>query len=214
VTFPSSLLAALLLAMPATAAAQDAAQPPPATESRTATFLSFLGGAAAALGIHEGGHLVFDVMFDADPDLKRVDFHGIPFFAITHGPLSPVREFTVASAGFWAQHAGSEWLLTKRPLLRHEDAPFAKGLLAFNIGASVAYAGAAFARTGPEERDTLGIALSADIDEPWVGALILAPAVLDGWRYFKPEAKWAVWASRAAKAAGVLLIFRAAGTED
>jgi hypothetical protein len=38
--------------------------------------------------------------------------------------------------------------------------------------------------------------------------------VLDSVRYFKPEAKWAVWASRAAKAAGVLLIFRAAGTEN
>ena len=29
--------------------------------------------------------------------------------------------------------------------------------------------------------------------------MILAPAVLDGWRYFHPDAKWAVWTSRAVK---------------
>ena len=39
-----------------------------------------------------------------------------------------------------------------------EHAPFAKGVLAFNVAASAAYAGAAFARTGPYERDTRGMA--------------------------------------------------------
>lgn len=211
-------LAALMLAVPATGAAQGTAapgtQPAAATEGKAATVLSFIGGAVSGLGAHEGSHLLFNAIFDADPGLKRIDFHGVPFFAIRHEPLSPVREFVVSSAGFWAQHAGSEWLLTTRPLLRYEHGPFAKGLLAFNIGASVAYATAAFARGGPAERDTLSIALSADIDERWVGALILAPAVLDGWRYLKPESKWAAWTSRAVKAAGVLLIFRAARTAD
>jgi hypothetical protein len=83
-----------------------------------------------------------------------------------------------------------------------------KGLFAFNVLASGAYAGAAFARTGPAERDTRGIAVSARIDEPWVGAMILVPAVLDSWRYFDPDARWAVWASRAAKIGFVLLVFR------
>ena len=69
-------------------------------------------------------------------------------------------------------------------------------------------AGAAFARTGPAERDTRGMADSARIDEPWIGALILGPAVLDAWRYFDPDAKWAVWVSRAMKIGGVLLILR------
>ncbi len=39
--------------------------------------------------------------------------------------------------------------------------------------------------------------------------MILAPAVLDAWRYFRPEAKWAVWASRAAKVGMVLLVVKA-----
>ena len=81
-------------------------------------------------------------------------------------------------------------------------------MLAFNVITSGAYAGAAFARTGPGERDTRGMAVSADVDERWIGALVLAPAVLDAWRYFDPEARWAVWASRAAKVAGVLLVIR------
>jgi hypothetical protein len=167
----------------------------------------FLAGSAVAFGAHESGHLVFDLLFDADPGISKVDFHGIPFFAITHrSGLSPRRELTISSAGFWVQHAGSEWLLTRRPKLRHEHAPFAKGVLAFNVLTSVAYAGAAFGRTGPVERDTRGMAGALRIDEPWVGAMILAPAALDAWRYVQPDAKWPVWASRAAKIGMVLLV--------
>jgi hypothetical protein len=168
----------------------------------------FLAGAAVAFGAHEGGHLLFDAVFRADPGIGKVDFHGIPFFAITHHPVSPRRELTISSAGFWIQHAGSEWVLTRRPRIKDERAPFEKGILAFNVLASAAYAGAAFARTGPEERDTRGIAASAGVAEPWVGGMILAPAVLDGWRYFHPDAKWAVWTSRAVKVGMVLLVLK------
>jgi hypothetical protein len=152
----------------------------------------FVTGAFAGLVAHEAGHLLFDYAFDADPRIERVEFHGIPFFAITHRPdLSPRRELTVSSAGFWVQHAGSEWILTARPRLRHERSPFLKGMLAFNVVTSMAYAGAAFSRTGPAERDTRGIAVSAGVDERWVGAMILGPAALDAVRYFDPDAKWA-----------------------
>lgn len=176
---------------------------------RLRSAAAFVGGALTGLGAHEGGHLLFNVVFDADPGIERVDFHGIPFFAITHRDgLSPRREFTISSSGFWIQHAGSEWLLTTRPRLRFERSPFRKGMLAFNVLTSGAYAGAAFARTGPPERDTRGMAVSSRIDERWIGAAILAPAVLDAWRYFDPDARWAVWASRGAKIAGVLLIIR------
>lgn len=182
---------------------EAAAQPEP---------LIFLGGAAIGLAAHEGSHLLFDILFDAAPDLRRVDFHGIPFFALTHRPgLSAKREFTISSAGFWAQHAGNEWLLTRRPRLRHERAPLLKGLFAFNVLASVAYSGAAFARTGPPERDTRGMAASLRADERWMGAVILAPAALDAWRYFDPDAKAPVWISRAMKIVAVLLVCGAKG---
>jgi hypothetical protein len=169
----------------------------------------FLAGAVVGLGAHETGHLMFDVIFDADPGVKRVEFHGIPFFAITHDEgLPPRQEFVISSAGFWVQEATNEWLLTKRPRLRSEHAPFAKGVFAFNIGASAMYSVAAFARVGPPERDTRGMATSARIDEPWIGAIVLLPAVFDTWRYFDPDARWPVWLSRASKLGGVLLVLR------
>lgn len=194
------------------AAAQQALPSPEKTVHHPATrTFAFLGGAATALGIHEAAHVVFDLAFDAQPGLTPVHFGPFPFFAITHAPVSRRREFVISSAGFWVQQAGNEWLLTARPRLRDERAPFAKGFLAFNILASAAYAGAAFARTGPAERDTRGMALTlgpGGVDERWVGALVLAPAALDAYRYFAPDSRWAAWTSRAIKVGMVLLVVR------
>jgi hypothetical protein len=204
------LLWLLLVALfPSIASAQAQEQESTQGVNRTAAVAKFFAGATVGLVAHEAGHLFFDIVFDADPGVRRVEYHGIPFFAITHrANLSPRQEFTVSSAGFWVQHATSEWLLTRRPRLRDERARFAQGLLAFNVGASVAYSFAAFTRSGPVERDTRGMASASRIDEPWIGAIILAPAVLDAWRYLDPDAKWAVWTSRALKVGAVLLVFR------
>jgi hypothetical protein len=188
----------------ATAQTEESVRP----VNRTAAIGGFLGGVVVGLGAHESGHVLFDVIFDADPGLKRVEFHGIPFFAITHKSVPPRQEFAISSAGFWVQHATNEWLLTRRPRLRQDASPFTKGVFTFNVGVSAMYSFAAFARTGPDERDTLGMAVSARVREPWIGALILGPAVLDTWRYFNPEARWPVWLSRAMKIGGVLLILR------
>lgn len=175
------------------------------------TALQLLGGAAAALGAHEASHLAFDVLFDADPGVKGVRFAGVPFFAITHGSVSRRREFTISSAGFWTQHAISEWLLTARPRLRHARAPAAKGALAFNVLASFAYAAAAVARAGPPERDTRGMASALGprgAGEPLVGLLVMSPAALDAYRYYRPESRWAAWLSRGVKIGMVLLVIR------
>ena len=177
--------------------------------AQTTDVVQFLAGAALGLGLHESSHLVLDEVFGANPGVRKVSAGFIPFFAITHESVSPLKEFTVASAGFWVQHAGSEFLLSRRPDLRHGHAPVAKGLLAFNVLTSVMYAGAAFVRSGPAERDTRGMAVSAGIAEPWIGATILAPAVLDGARYYRPRSRGLRWASRAAKIGGALLILKA-----
>jgi hypothetical protein len=111
-----------------------------------------------------------------------VRFGPFPFLAIAHrSDLSPRREFTITSAGFWAQEATNEWLLTRRPSLRSRRAPVAKGA---------------------------SLADSIRVDERAIGAIVLAPALLDAYRYFKPEARWAKWGSRAAKAGSVLLVIR------
>ena len=148
--------------------------------------------------------------FGADPGVRKVSFGPIPFFAITHADVAQAEEYTISAAGFWVQHASSEWLLTRRPDLRQEHAPLAKGLLSFNILASVAYATAAFGTFGPYERDTRAMADALGISEPWVGAMILAPAALDTWRYMRPQSRWAAWSSRALKAGAVLIVVRAA----
>ena len=184
-------------------------QSPPPEEHRVADAVTFLAGAALGLTVHEGGHLVFDAAFDAHPRITGVRFGPLPFFAVTHRrDLSSRREFTISSAGFWVQDLSSEWLLTKRPSLREAHAPLAKGVLAFNVLNSAGYACVAFARAGPFERDTRGMADSIGVDERAIGALVLAPAVLDAIRYFKPDARWAKWASRAAKVGSVLLVMR------
>jgi hypothetical protein len=46
------------------------------------------------------------------------------------------------------------------------------------------------------------------VDERWVGALVLAPAILDSWRYFQPDSKAAVWLSRGVKLGMVALVVR------
>jgi len=219
VTGRAALVLACVLAAPSYANSQTPAEPPsvsvseaasPSSDLSVGTVAEFLAGAAIGLGLHESAHAVTGWIFDADPGVKKVTFGPLPFFAISHRDVSPGREYVISSSGFWMQHATSEWLLTKRPDLRREQGPLAKGLLAFNVLTSYAYATAAFGTFGPYERDTRAMADSLDVAEPWVGAMILAPAVLDTWRYFKPESRWAAWTSRACKAGAVLLVIRAA----
>jgi hypothetical protein len=178
--------------------------------SAVSNVATFLAGGAVALVAHEAGHVIADAAFGAKIGAKKVSFAGIPFFAITHTGLSPAREFAVSSAGFWVQELTDEILLTRKPGVRGERAPFVKGMLAFNTLASAAYAGAAFTHAGPAERDTRGMAVTARVAEPWIGGVVLVPAALDAVRYYKPEMRWLRWASRASKVAGVLLVLRAA----
>ena len=178
------------------------------SESRGTIATKFLGGMATGFATHEGGHILFDVVFDASPGIDRVSFIGIPFFAISHKNGLPARqEFTISSAGLQVQNLTSEWLLTTHPNLRQQHAPFKKGWLAWNVVASTAYSVAAFARIGPYERDTRGMATSLGVSEPWIGGMVLAPAVLDSWRYFHPESRWARWTSRIVKTGALVLIF-------
>ena len=166
-------------------------------------------GGAAGLAIHESGHLVADWAFNEKVVIKKVDWKGIPFFALSHAPdLSPRREYVVSSAGFWAQYLYSEQILTHHPNLKDDQSPFRKGMLTFHVVTSFVYAGAALGKTGPTERDTRGMATSRRISERWIGWMVLAPAVLDTYRYFNPDARWASWTSRGVKLGSVAFVLR------
>ena len=109
------LALALTFTAPMPAAAQPLSDEPPAASTANASrdVFTFLAGAAFGLVVHEGGHFVFDEIFDARPDVVSVHFGPVPFFAISpQRPLSPKQLFTVTSAGFWTQALTSELLLT------------------------------------------------------------------------------------------------------
>lgn len=178
-------------------------------QSIATKFGRVLLGGVAGLALHESGHLVADWAFEEKVVVKKVGYKGIPFFALSHAPdLSPRREFTVSSAGFWSQFLYSEQILTHHPDLRHEQSPLRKGVLTFHVVTSLIYSGAAFGRTGPVERDTRGMADALHINERWLGALLLAPALLDTYRYFHPDARWAAWTSRGVKMGSVALVLK------
>src|SRR3954469_3789836 len=75
----------LVLFLPVFAHAQDispaGAQP---NEHPAVDTGKFFAGAALALAVHESGHLLFDVIFDAGVNVKSVHLGAIPFFAIAH----------------------------------------------------------------------------------------------------------------------------------
>jgi hypothetical protein len=168
----------------------------------------FLAGAGTAFVVHESGHLVADLAFGAGVRVTSVHFGPIPFFAVSHrSGLLPREEVTISSAGLWTQDASAEWLLVRHPDLRTEHAPFAKGVLAFDVLTSLGYGTVAMFRAGPPERDTRGMAATG-VNERVVGAMVIAPAAFDAYRYFHPDAAWARWASRAAKAASLLLVVK------
>jgi hypothetical protein len=177
-------------------------------EERAADALKFVAGAASAFGIHEAGHLTFDVIFRAEPRVRAVHYGPIPFFAISPKPsVSGRKLYTIAAAGFWTQMGSSELLLNDRDL-RHAHAPFAKGMLAFDVLTSIGYAIVAFTGTGPAERDTRGMAEGGHLAEPIAGAIVLAPATFAAYRYFRPRSRWARWASRVAAAGSVAVVVR------
>lgn len=167
--------------------------------------IGFLAGGFAGLVAHEGGHVLTGFVQGADPGFRRLDYGVLPFFAVTHDPVSRRGEYVIASSGFHAQHLANEWLL------RSPDTPFKKGWLTFNLATSAVYTVAALGEFGPAERDTLGMATYAGDDgvpERLIGVLILAPAALDGVRYAFDDPAWARWTSRGLKAGLLLLAFR------
>lgn len=162
----------------------------------------FFEGAFVGLLGHEGGHLIANYAVGSDPYLKSVHYGPIPFFTIEPGyHLTPRDHYITASAGFNAQNLYDEWILTKHPNLMKEDKPYLKGMATFSFWLTVGYAATAFAGTGPNERDTKGMADSLGWNERWVGAMILVPTALDTYRYKHPGSKWATIASRVSKLA-------------
>lgn len=159
-----------------------------------------LFGVGLGFGLHEGGHLLTNAFFQSDPYLKPVKGGGIPFFAISHRKVLPSwQEAVVASSGLWTQFVLAEIILTRTPDLRRQRAPIQKGVLAFHVGLSLLYGAAGLGQWGPPERDTRGIAKNLGVNEKWIGTVVLAPGLLDTYRYYRGAPRWVRWGSRVAK---------------
>ncbi len=179
-------------------------QPPQKSGKWAGDPTKFFAGAFSAFLVHEAGHAIANYAIDTDPYLKSVHYGPIPFFTIEPGrQLDDDEHAITSSAGFAAQFLTDEWILTQHPNLRNEDEPFLKGMGTFNFWLGIGYAATAFAGSGPDERDTKGMADSLGWSEFEVGLLVLTPTVLDAYRYKHPNAKWAKTASRISKLAFV-----------
>ena len=182
------------------------------TDSRARDAFVWLGGGLVGLAIHESGHVLTAASLGAHPSVRGIKTGALPFFAISHDAVGARKEYGISAAGFWTQGASVEWILHERPHLGDERAPFLKGVFAFHLVTSAIYGVAGFASVGPVERDTRGMAQSigrTGIPERAIGGLVLAPAALDLYRYWKPDSAWAKWASRGAKIVLVGLVLAA-----
>jgi hypothetical protein len=131
-----------------------------------------------------------------------------PFFAIQPCcNLTRQEQFAVASAGFMVQYVNSELILWVSPRIRSQRHAFLKGVLALDIGLSIGYAVSAFLPDGiaPAQSDTGTMARALGIPQWQVGLMILAPAMVDIYRYLVPTSVWAPWVGVQSK----LLVFGA-----
>jgi hypothetical protein len=191
------------------------------------TTLAFgAAGAISAFLLHEAGHIAANLMLGNVPHFQGTKFGGfLPFPVISPSihcdgdhcfkrnghsfSTGPNGVYFIVTAGFHVQNITNEILLTSDPNLAEQYAPFRKGLLGFNLFLSALYAAGAYTKLESPNGDLLGAARYSGIHEAWLATLLLVPAVLDGYRYFHPEATWAVWASRAGKATlfGLTFVF-------
>lgn len=168
---------------------------------------------------HEAGHVAANLALGNRPRFEGFLYGGfLPFFAITpciqcdaegctdingqnFGPGRRGKYFIV-TAGYHVQHISDEIILSHTPDLRHQYAPFRKGMLLFNIFLSTLYAAGAWTGLQDPHGDLEGAAQLSGLDQTLLSFALVAPAAIDTYRYFVPgSARWSAWASRLSKGA-------------
>jgi hypothetical protein len=188
------------------------------------SFGWFAAGAISGFLLHEAGHVFANLVQGNVPQFQGIlGFGFIPFFTIaprihcendtcykedgSQFWAGPRGKFAITSAGYNVQHLTDEIMLSRTPDLRYRVAPFRKGLLMFNILLSVGYATAAITGIENPQGDLSRSAELIGFHPAYYATMLLIPAGLDIYRYFRPDAKWAPWVSRAGKTAVVGLMF-------
>jgi hypothetical protein len=228
----AAVAAAWLVASPASATDLSTpvelanAQPDGVPELTRVTFESVAltaAGFVTAFVVHEACHGVANLAMANVPTLEPVRFLGfVPFFAVSPNiqcqggvctrrdgsPFQPgPRGYAfIVSSGILCQEITDEIILTERPRIRYETAPFLKGMLLFNVATSVAYGIANLAGIEPPQGDLRGLDAVSGVPNGVFAALVLGTAALDVARYFLPDSAWLPWVSRGTKVVTVGLI--------
>jgi hypothetical protein len=196
---------------------------PELTDVTFASVAVTAAGFLTAFVVHEACHGVANLAMGNVPTLEPVRFLGfVPFFAVSPGiscshgvcvrrngaPFwpGPRGYATIVSSGLICQEITDEIILTAQPRLRHEKAPFLKGMLLFNTAASVAYGIANLTGIEPAEGDLRALDGVSRVPHGVFAALVLGTAALDVARYFLPEAQWLPWVSRGTKVVTIGLV--------
>lgn len=190
----------LAIAFVLLASSRAAAQPGEHDYRRAGDYGWFALGALTAFVVHEGSHLTLDAVLRTHPTIEPVRLGRVPFFAIQPNRVRSDRQlYAIAMMGFLAEAITDDIVLTRRPHLRSNHAPFLEGMLGFNTGLDVGYSITGLANVGPPQSDVNSMARAARIPRWAVGLMLLVPAAFDVVRYVEPEAKWAPWVSRGAR---------------
>src|SRR6478752_5295282 len=85
----------------------------------------------------------------------------------------------------------SELSLGLTPHLRERRQAYLKGFLALDIGLSLGYGITALAGIGPPQSDVNTMARGLGIPTWPIGIALVAPALVDIYRYLVPDSRWA-----------------------
>ena len=181
------------------------------------SFLWFAGGALSGLTLHEMGHVLTNLAYGNVPHITGILYAKfIPWFVIdpritnvggtyykNNGSLfagGARGYYVINTAGLVVQDIGSEAILSARPGLLYERAPYLKGMLWMNMILSIGYATASLIGTEDPHGDIYGAAQHSQYPHQLVAGLVLANGGLDVMRYLLPDTSWLPWMSRTSKA--------------
>lgn len=185
----------------------------------------FVAGGATAFVVHESAHALVATSFRLHPRLewrsKPIPFVVVKYDIFAYKDASgrtiylngqgerissgDAKRFAISSAGINSQNIGSELILSMRPRLSEESAPFLKGMLAFDILTSIGYA--LVGRQDPDG-DIRGMSEALGVSDRIIGAIVFLPAAVDLYRFYYPDSAWAPWVGRGAKGYLLGLSFR------
>lgn len=184
----------------------------------------FLGGAAAAFVGHESCHVAMNLSLGVVPEIRPVTYLGfVPFFSISPtvtcgangcvkdsgAPFGPGKGglYAIVAAGMQCQQISNEIILSTDPQLVRHEAPFRKGMLAFNVLLSLGYAVSNWAGVEPRSGDVSSLDRLVRAPQGLIALSVFAPAVLDALRFFFPDAPGLPFVSWVAKGALVGFVF-------